>query len=827
MSTQNKLNRQERVLEEARRVTAAALPGGPGALLGADAASLAAGLELDRANVSKELNALCRAGQLIKLQGKPTRFLHRAALSTAYPACFLPTAIPLGSSLEQYLTPPREVPSAARRQISSLLEQSIGAAGSLHTAVEQAKAAVSYPPRGLHTLITGSGGVGKIRFARLMYEYAVQRCKLPAEAPFLTFNCQDYAAAPQLLMTQLFGHGRGTVPGVEKGRRGLIEQAAGGILYLDGVQRLPPKVQELLATLIEKNTFSRMGEASVTRSGDLMLIAASTAPAGAAEIEHFTRSMPVHITLPDLDQRGPQELMEHMLLFFSREAKATQVPFRIHKDILACLAAAPCPGQIGELKSRVKIICSLAYLEHSSSAAPSGMMEIGYRHLPDSVTACLSGHAQPPELTRLLERFRQDYLVFLPGEAPALPLAPLEDPEPERAEEQAETEPSGPDAVDSYIARCIGRLSAGRDTAGLNGISPTLYECVQRLLLRHPAYRAVGQNPGLLRGLLLHLQGAVRRAEDGSSPAAGTKGDASRTNPQEYAVVQELQAALETATGVHLPEEELDFLAIYLYLALRWTASGRVGLLLVLHGNGVAQSLSAFVNAAYGARAVRGVCYDAATAMGELLDQVAAAAREEDQGSGVLVLTDMEPLTELHHHITAVTAVRAELVSAVSLPLLLSLTGKALRGGYSLPALAEAGRRSARETADAGDPSLGSSFLTRIIDEVLSTSLTFLNPRKAAETLLLVLNGILTELGLSYSDEISVKFIFHCSHVLERIIRGEPLKYPGLRGFVNAHGPLMLLLERQLNYAGEVFGVTVPTCELAYVAEIFLPFIME
>lgn len=105
--------------------------------------------------------------------------------------------------------------------------------------------------------------------------------------------------------------------------------------------------------------------------------------------------------------------------------------------------------------------------------------------------------------------------------------------------------------------------------------------------------------------------------------------------------------------------------------------------------------------------------------------------------------------------------------------------------------------------------------------------MTFLNPGKAADTLLNVLNKILSELYLSYSDEIALKFIFHSAHMLERVIKGEPLKYSHLKAFINQHSALMGILERHLVYAEEVFGVSVPAPEKAYICEIFLPFIEE
>lgn len=74
----------------------------------------------------------------------------------------------------------------------------IGADGSLKNRVEQAKAAVLYPPNGLHTLITGQTGVGKSLFASMMFNYARYVGRFAAGTPFIVFNCADYAMNPQL-----------------------------------------------------------------------------------------------------------------------------------------------------------------------------------------------------------------------------------------------------------------------------------------------------------------------------------------------------------------------------------------------------------------------------------------------------------------------------------------------------------------------------------------------------------------------------------------------------------------------------------------------------
>ena len=76
---------------------------------------------------------------------------------------------------------------------------------SLKIAIEKAKASILYPPNGMHTLLLGETGVGKSMFASLMHEYAIEVEQLPKDAPFIVFNCADYANNPQLLLGQLFG----------------------------------------------------------------------------------------------------------------------------------------------------------------------------------------------------------------------------------------------------------------------------------------------------------------------------------------------------------------------------------------------------------------------------------------------------------------------------------------------------------------------------------------------------------------------------------------------------------------------------------------------
>lgn len=97
-------------------------------------------------------------------------------------------------------------------------------------------------------------------FAECMYHFAVDSKTLPENAPFVAFNCADYAQNPQLLFGHIFGVKKGAYTGAENDTPGLISEADGGVLFLDEIHRLPPEGQEMLFTFIDKGIYRPLGE---------------------------------------------------------------------------------------------------------------------------------------------------------------------------------------------------------------------------------------------------------------------------------------------------------------------------------------------------------------------------------------------------------------------------------------------------------------------------------------------------------------------------------------------------------------------------------------
>lgn len=242
----------------------------------------------------------------------------------------------------------------------------IGYDGGLKAQIHQAKAAVSYPPNGLHTLIIGPSGSGKTFLAENMYHYAVQQGLLAPDAPFVSFNCADYADNPQLLNSQLFGYVRGAFSGANATKDGLVQKADGGILFLDEIHRLSGEGQEMLFYLLDKGSYRRLGDSGPARKVNVRLIAATTSSPESALLLTFRRRIPIVISMPGIADRPMAERFAVLQSIFAGEYKKIDRKLVVEREAVRILLQYDCPGNIGQMQSDIQVCCANAFLESVS-----------------------------------------------------------------------------------------------------------------------------------------------------------------------------------------------------------------------------------------------------------------------------------------------------------------------------------------------------------------------------------------------------------------------------------------------------------------------------
>ena len=363
-------------------------------------------------NVSMEMGRLHRAGHLMRVGGRPVAYLALNELEHKLGCTFNVNQYASARDfLEQVdelkgLGRPwsgaasiRNVPGERESRPSALsqLDQLVGASESLAQQIRQAKAAITYPPFGLHTLCTGATGTGKSLFANAMFDYAVKSGVVPKGASIVTFDCAHYSENPQLLLSQLFGYMKGSFTGAEKDHTGLVEHADGGLLFLDEIHRLTPEGQEKMFLLMDNGIFRRLGETSGYRHAKVLIIGATTEDAQRIMLNTFLRRIPVHIQLPELEKRTIRERLELVLFFIWKESQNIRNHIFLDTETLRMLVHYKCPANVGQLGSDIKLTCANAYYDFQTGRR--NIVEIHPSHLSARVSEglfVLSGSGDSP-----------------------------------------------------------------------------------------------------------------------------------------------------------------------------------------------------------------------------------------------------------------------------------------------------------------------------------------------------------------------------------------------------------------------------------------------
>lgn len=190
--------------------------------------SIAENVNLSRSTVSSYLNKEMKQGTIIKIKEYPVIFLDKETFSNLYVA-------PIYS---EYNTLDELWQEVSKIKKVDTWSNVIGAKGSLKEQIEQIKTAVLYPENGLPIMLLGSSGSGKTYLAKCIYDYCFEEKLINPKSKFISLNCAQYYHNPELLSSLLFGYMKGAFTGADKDKKGLLESADGGVLFLDEVHRL-------------------------------------------------------------------------------------------------------------------------------------------------------------------------------------------------------------------------------------------------------------------------------------------------------------------------------------------------------------------------------------------------------------------------------------------------------------------------------------------------------------------------------------------------------------------------------------------------------------
>jgi transcriptional regulator with PAS, ATPase and Fis domain len=236
-------------------------------------------------------------------------------------------------------------------------------------------------PQDSTVLILGESGTGKEMVARTLHRRSRRR-----DGPFVAINCAALSAA--LLESELFGHEKGAFTGAIELKKGKLELAKGGTVFLDEIGELAPELQAKLLRVLQEREFERVG-GTKTLGLDIRLIAATNRDL-AAEVKRrafredlFHRLNVIAVRTPPLRDRREDiaELARHFLARASARCGRSVRGISIQAE--RQLAAYNWPGNVRELENAIERAVVLGVSD-----------EIQPEDLPESVLES----AGPPDL---------------------------------------------------------------------------------------------------------------------------------------------------------------------------------------------------------------------------------------------------------------------------------------------------------------------------------------------------------------------------------------------------------------------------------------------
>jgi two-component system response regulator PilR (NtrC family) len=247
----------------------------------------------------------------------------------------------------------------ALQQENVLLKRTLGAAhqfcniiGRSDPMVAIFKLIETVAPTTSTILVTGESGTGKELVARAIHYNSPRR-----ERPFVALNC---GALPEtLLESELFGHMRGAFTGAAANKKGLIEVAERGTVFLDEIAEMTPMVQVKLLRVLQDRRFRRLGGLDEVEA-DIRVIAATNKDLGQLVADGgfredlFYRINVIPIHLPPLRERREDIplLADHFLhRFCERMGKRLS---GLSHDAVRLLESYHWPGNIRELENVIE-----------------------------------------------------------------------------------------------------------------------------------------------------------------------------------------------------------------------------------------------------------------------------------------------------------------------------------------------------------------------------------------------------------------------------------------------------------------------------------------
>ena len=258
------------------------------------------------------------------------------------------------------------------------------------------------PSHDVPVLIVGDTGTGKELVARAIHSNSSR-----ASRPFVDINC---GALPELLVeSELFGHQRGAFTGATESKKGLIETAHSGTLFLDEVQGLKPELQAKLLRALQERVIRPVGGRENIEVNVRVIAATNQDIVEAVHRGEFREDLyyrlnVVNIYLPELRERREDIplLIDHFLK--CNQETDGQEARHFSKEAMRLLVSSDWPGNVRELQNAV---------EHALAIGVEATLRIS--DLPSHLAGMVGkmGSSEPVGEARTIEEVERRHILCI------------------------------------------------------------------------------------------------------------------------------------------------------------------------------------------------------------------------------------------------------------------------------------------------------------------------------------------------------------------------------------------------------------------------------
>jgi len=207
-------------------------------------------------------------------------------------------------------------------------------------------------PTDCNVIITGESGTGKELFARYLHLHSKR-----SQGPFFAMNCGAFTE--ELLGNELFGHEKGAFTGAATMKKGLVEMASGGTVFLDEITEMSPSMQVKLLRVIQEREVMRLG-ATEPISVDVRFIAATNRDlqdamkSGSFRQDLYFRLNVVSLHIPPLAERKDDIPLLSYYFLKKYSTLMNKEVTEISQGVIDLIMSYDFPGNVRELENIIE-----------------------------------------------------------------------------------------------------------------------------------------------------------------------------------------------------------------------------------------------------------------------------------------------------------------------------------------------------------------------------------------------------------------------------------------------------------------------------------------